>query len=285
VNFRHLYTEVVKVVLLPGIAVLLLAAATVTPAAAHIVQWRDAHATYDAAAARAAGVSEDHAAALGLWNETVDGATLTLEDATGVASAGTGYLSAAALTELTAANTALSQALEAEQPEGTEVPDADRAGTLAEVRAAADRVEEWSVEEEGRVSELDGQTTDLTALRDSVDEAATAAAKSVSTESGLAFGVAPIATAETRTAVEVARDALVVGASKGETLKDLVTAYGAAVEAMFASQRAEAEAAAAREAEAEAEARVPLEIVWPDFPPFEPCAVFVCEDGIVVGVG
>ena len=42
-----------KAILIPGIAVLLLAAATVAPAAAHIVQWHEAHAVYDAAIARA----------------------------------------------------------------------------------------------------------------------------------------------------------------------------------------------------------------------------------------
>ena len=255
-NFRHLYTEAVKAILIPGIAVLLLAAATIAPASAHIAQWRDAHSAYDAAVARAADVADEHAAALELYDETADAAALTLEDASGVASAGAGYLAAGAIDELTAANATLEEALETEQPDGAEMPAGERPDTPTQIRAAVESLEAWSDGTAASASELDEQATELAELRDTSDEAATAAASSVSTESGSAFGVAPIATAETRSAVEAARDALAAGAESGTELKGLVAAYSAAIEAMFASQRAEAEAAAAREAEESS--RVPL---------------------------
>ena len=237
------YTVVVKTLLLPGLTALLLATLTVVPAAVHILDWQGAGAAYDSAASEARGVSSELADAEAELEAARDAATLALADATAVASAGTGYLAAGAVAELTSANAELQEALDADEVEGAAMPSAERPGSAAGLRDRATALLDWAVVESTRADALAQQAEGFASLAATVEGATVAAAKSASTESASALAVAPIASAETKAALGAARDELISAAGNG-ALADYVTAYSAAVEALFASQR-EQEAAAA----------------------------------------
>lgn len=239
------YTVSVKSLLVPGLAALVLAAATITPAAIHLSQWHAAGTAFEQAVAQASEVADEAAQSQASAEEARDAATAALADGSGVASAGAGYLAAGALSELAAANSALTDALAIESQDAAAMPDTERPDSIAGLRDGADRLLDWVDEESARSGALSEEADSLAALTATTEEMTQAAAQTASTESAAALAVSPIASADSKAAFESARDALVAAVGKG-ALADHVTTYSAAVEAMFASQRAEAEAAAAR---------------------------------------
>ncbi|NYF11605.1 hypothetical protein HDC94_002761 [Leifsonia sp. AK011] len=241
-----------KTLLVPGLAVLVLAAATITPAAIHIVDWHAAGATFEQAVARASEVADEAAQSQASAEEARDAATIALADGSGVASAGAGYLAAGALSELVTANTELTEALAIESVDAAAMPGTERPDSIAGLRESTERLRAWAEGESARAGALSEESESLAVLTTTAEQMSQAAAQTVSTESAAALAVSPIASADSKAAFESARDALVAAVGKGALAEPLKN-YTAAVEAMFASQRAE-EAAAAERAAAEAEA-------------------------------
>jgi len=242
------YTVVVKTLLLPGLTALLLATLTVVPAAVHILDWQGAGAAYDSAASEARGASSELADAEAELEAARDAATLALADATAVASAGSGYLAAGAVAELTSANAELQEALDADEVEGAGMPSAERPETIAALKERAAALAEWATGEATRADAVADSAVGLGSLAVAARDAAVAAAGSVSSEAANALAVAPIASADSKAAFESARDALIAAAQGDEPIAHSVTGYASAMEAMFASQHAEADAQAAADA-------------------------------------
>ena len=240
---------------------LVLAAATITPAAIHIVEWHAAEATFEAAVARSGEVAGEAADAQASVEEVRDAATVALADSSAVASAGAGYLAAGALAELATANTELTEALAIESVDAAAIPRTERPDSIAGLREAAERLRAWAKGESARSDALAEEAESLSALTATAEGVTEAAAQSVSTESAAALAVSPIASADSKAAFESARDALVAAVGKGALAEPLKN-YTAAVEAMFASQRAEE--AAAAEARAQVEELAPEDPFYSD---------------------
>lgn len=268
----------------------MLAAAGVVavPAALHLTDRFEAEAQFDAAVTSAATAGTEAQAALAAWETAVDAANLHLEDARAVASAGVGYLDAAALEALVAANSDVDEALAVDVRGGSPMPSTERPTSAAELRDSAKSLDLWSTDSSELSASVLADAASVDDLTVSSADAVAAAIDSVTAHATSALAVAPIASAETRSALEAARDALLAAAKGDEPRASYVSAYAAAVEAAFASQRAEEAAAAAREAEANAEARADtrarLDLFLHDLPPFDICDHVFCVDGIVVGV-
>lgn len=147
--------------------------------------------------------------------EARDAATIALTDGAAVASVGTGYLAATTVAELSAANTALTEALAIETGERGAMPSLARPDTPAGLREAAVALREWSERESGRAVALADTADGFSAMADAIDQSVVVAAQSVTTESAAALAVSPIASADSKAAFEAARDALTGAAGKG----------------------------------------------------------------------
>lgn len=172
-------------------------------------------------------------------------------EATAIVALPAGVLDAASVSALAPLMEELESAMPADTPSSVVAqPVAVAAGT-AGLRAAAGTLLDWSAEAEAsrdataeQLAAVDGALSDLTL-------AIAAAARSVTTQAPAALAAAPIASAETRAAIQPAVTAVREQIRTGSSTVAALQAYSTAIAALSASQAAAAAAAAQAAAEAE----------------------------------
>lgn len=238
--------------LVAAVAVVLVLVGAAVPALALNTQsWEErriATEAFDAAAGAALDASEDASAATAALAEAREAAEPVLEDARAVAAASPGYVNTAVLDPLSTAVADLEAALAAEAPDGLAMPGTERPESLEELRAGVGPLFDWTHEETERAVLVTGVATRLLGATGEARDALLALAETVGAEASAALGVAPLASAESRAAVEAARDAVLAAVEDGESLAKPIADYAGAVAGLRASQQAAAEAAAAAEA-------------------------------------
>lgn len=245
-----------------AVAVVALVLGAAVPALAIQTQsWEErriATEAFDAAAESALDASTDAATAAQLLAEAREAAEPVLEDARAVAASAPGYFAPAVLDPLVAAVAALDEALAAEAPDGAAMPATERPQSVEELRASVDPLLEWADAEGERSAAVAALAAELAEATEGSSAALLALAETVGAEASTALGAAPLATPESRAAVEAARDALLAAIEDDESLAETAAAYASAVAALRASQQAAADAAAAAEDSSSSSARTGL---------------------------
>ena len=235
--------------LIAAIAAILLVVGVAIPALAVTTQsWEErriATEAFDAAARSALDAEVDSAAARDALDDARDGAAPVLEDARAVASAAVGYFAETLVTALQSRASELETALAAPAPEGSPIPDTERPEAVADLTAAVEPLTTWTAEESNRSRELATLAGDVSEAGIAAAETLATLGETVEAEASTALGAAPLATPESRTAVEQARDAVLAAMGEESSLGRPVADYTAAVGALRASQQAGADAAAA----------------------------------------
>lgn len=229
-------------------AIVLVLGAAVPVLALNTQAWEErriATEAFDAAADAALDASEDAAAWTARLAEAREAAEPVLTDASAIATAAPGYFNAAVIDPLVAAVAALDKALAAEAPDGATMPRLEHPESLDGLRAGVEPLLAWADAEAERTFAVMGIATDVLDATVSAGDASRAVAETVGAEASGALGAAPLATPESRAAVEAARDAVVAAIEK--TLGKPIADYATAVAALRASQQAAADAAAAAE--------------------------------------
>ncbi len=241
-----------KKLLVAGVVLVLIAVAAAIPALALNTQaWEErriATEAFDAAADLARSASDDAEVAQAALVEARDRAELDLEDARAVLASGPGYLTGTLVTELQTAVTTLEEALAAEVPDGLAMPPIERPESIADLSAGVAPLTDWAEDERARAAAIAQLAADLGAATIAAHDSAVTAAESVTPEAAAALGAAPLASAESRAAVESARDAVLKAIETEASLGESVGAYASAIAALRASQQAAADAAAAEAA-------------------------------------
>lgn len=258
-----------KLLVAAVVLVLVVVAAAIPALALNTQAWEErriATEAFDAAADLARSASDDAEAAHAGLVEARDRAELALEDARVVLASGPGYLTGTLVTELQTAVTTLDEALAAEVPDGLAMPPIERPESIADLSAGVAPLTAWAADEKVRAATIVQLAASLGAATIAAHFSAVAAAESVTPEAAAALGAAPLASAESRTAVESARDAVLKAIKNEASLGESVGAYASAVAALRASQQAAADAAAA-DAAASAEGERDTSLLVPFTPP------------------
>ncbi len=235
--------------LIAAIAAILLVVGVGIPALAVTTQsWEErriATEAFHAAAQSALDAAETSTAALDALDDARAKATPILEDAQAVASAAVGYFAEPLVTAVQSRASELETALSALAPEGSPIPDTERPEAVADLTAAVEPLTSWAAEESNRSRELATLAGDVSEAGIAAAETLATLGESVETEASTALGAAPLATPESRTAVEQARDVVLAAMGDESSLGNPIADYTAAVAALRVSQQAAAEAAAA----------------------------------------
>lgn len=240
-----------KLLVAAVVAMVLLVGAAVPALALNTQSWEErriATEAFDAAAGAALDASSDAAVATGSLAEARDAAEPVLEDARAVAAASPGYVNASVLDPLSTAVADLEAALATEAPDGLAMPETERPESIEELRAAVGPLFDWTHGETERAVLVTGVATRLLGATGEARDAVLALAETVEAEASAALGAAPLASAESRAAVEAARDAVLAAVEAGESLAKPIGDYAGAVAGLRASQQAAVDAAAAAEA-------------------------------------
>lgn len=249
--------------LVAAIAVVVLVLGAAVPALAlQTRSWEErrvATESFDAAAETALEASADSATATQRLESARESAEPVLEDARAVAASAPGYVNSAVLDPLVTAVADLEAALAVEAPDGLAMPETERPESVEELRAGVEPLTEWADAETERAAGVLHVADDLSAATQQAQDAVLTLAETVEAEASGALGAAPLATPESRAAVEAARDAVLAAIEDGGDLATPVADYAAAVAAVRASQQA-AEAAAAAEAANSSTPRFTFEI-------------------------
>lgn len=257
--------------LIAAIAAILLVVGVGVPALAVTTQsWEErriATEAFDAAAQSALDAAADSVAARDALAEARDGATPLLEDARAVASAAVGYFAEPLVTAVQSRASELETALSAPAPEGSPIPDTERPEAVADLTAAVEPLGAWAADEADRAKQISTYANVIVEAAISTADAMDAVVETVTGEAASAVAAAPLATPESRAAVETARDAVVDAVTDDSVLGKPVGTYTAAVAALRASQQAAVDAAAVAAAAAEESespsVRIPFDFVWP----------------------
>lgn len=251
--------------------VVLLVGAAVPVLALNTQSWEErriATEAFDAAADAALDASDDAAVATAAVAGAREAAEPVLEDARAVAAASPGYVNASVLDPLSTAVADLEAALATEAPDGLAMPGTERPESIEELRAGIGPLFDWTHGETERVVLVTGVAERLVGATGEARDALLALAETVGAEASAALGAAPLASAESRAAVEAARDAVLAAVEDGESLAKPIGDYTAAVAGLRASQQAAVDAAAAAEAAANSDGGRDTPIVWsPILPP------------------
>ncbi|MGX5680829.1 hypothetical protein [Schumannella luteola] len=230
-------------------AVVLVLGAAVPALAIQTQSWEErriATEAFDAAAETALEASADSATATQLLDDARESAEPVLEDARAVAASAPGYFNSSVLDPLVTAVADLEATVAVEAPDGLAMPETERPESVEELRAGVEPLSEWTDAETERAAGVTQVASDLSEATEHAQDALLALAETVEAEASGALAAAPLATPESRAAVEAARDAVVAAIEDGP-LSDAVAAYAGAVAALRSSQQAAADAAAAAE--------------------------------------
>lgn len=233
-----------------ALALLLAAAGSTAATASSLEEGRLAVESFHSALGAAQLIRDDAAEVRGqLVDATVAGNRSTAE-ATAIVALPAGVLDTAAVGALAPLMEALAAVLPRSVPGSLVLPTVASPTVTAELRDAADLFLDWS----GAASDAEEVSEDqLDAVQGAVDDldlAIAAAARSVSPQSTAALAAAPLASVDTRAAIQPAVTAVREQIRTGSDTAGALQAYSAAVSALSASQAAGAAAAAQAAAEA-----------------------------------
>lgn len=243
-----------KRTLVAAVAVLVIVVGAAIPSLALTTQsWeqrRIATELYDTALADAAKAEASSASAVTQLSSAMTDAAASVAAADTIAAKAPGFFDAALVAAVAPLAAAVTSAMPDEKPSPQIAPVAERPEATAGLHEAAGALSDWAAETRDTVAQQDEVAATLADASDALDAAIVAIAATVEQQAAAALGVAPLATADARTAVETARDALVNTTKAGDDPLAGIEAFIAKVTELRASQAAGQAAADAAAAEA-----------------------------------